>query len=190
MSKLLIGWAEESIVPDKKVNLFGQFFERISQYVESEITATAMAIESNGEQAIMVSADLISFTNDNLNYIREKVKAQNKEIDVSKIIIAATHTHTSIGVAPKHKSKENGIGSLATAKSILNEFLPEDKKYTALVTPDDSVLTPEEGLELVAERITKAIIDAWNNRKEALYANEFGRVAVGMCRRVVYPYVG
>ena len=186
MSKLLIGWAEESIVPDKKVNLFGQFFERISQYVESEITATAMAIESNGEQAIMVSADLISFTNDNLNYIREKVKAQNKEIDVSKIIIAATHTHTSIGVAPKHKSKENGIGSLATAKSILNEFLPEDKKYTALVTPDDSVLTPEEGLELVAERITKAIIDAWNNRKEALYANEFGRVAVGMCRRVVY----
>ena len=68
MSKLLIGWAEESIVPDKKVNLFGQFFERISQYVESEITATAMAIESNGEQAIMVSADLISFTNDNLKH--------------------------------------------------------------------------------------------------------------------------
>ena len=31
MGKLLIGWAEESIVPDKKVSLAGQFFERISE---------------------------------------------------------------------------------------------------------------------------------------------------------------
>ena len=31
MGKLLIGWAEESIVPEKKVSLAGQFFERISE---------------------------------------------------------------------------------------------------------------------------------------------------------------
>lgn len=37
--KLLIGWAEESLVPDKKLSLAGQFFERISEYVESEICA-------------------------------------------------------------------------------------------------------------------------------------------------------
>ena len=46
MSRLLIGWAEESIVPEKKASLAGQFFERISEYVESEITVTAMAVES------------------------------------------------------------------------------------------------------------------------------------------------
>ena len=40
MKKILIGWAEESIVPDKKVDLAGQFFERISEYVEKPITAT------------------------------------------------------------------------------------------------------------------------------------------------------
>ena len=57
MSKLLIGWAEETLVPEKKVSLAGQFYERISQFVESEITATAMAVESNGDQMIMVSAD-------------------------------------------------------------------------------------------------------------------------------------
>ena len=45
MSKLLIGWAEESIVPEKKVSLQGQFYERISNYVESEISVTAMAVE-------------------------------------------------------------------------------------------------------------------------------------------------
>ena len=30
MSKLLIGWAEESLVPEKKVSLAGQFYERVS----------------------------------------------------------------------------------------------------------------------------------------------------------------
>ena len=34
MGKIFIGWAEESLVPDKKVSLAGQFFERISEYVE------------------------------------------------------------------------------------------------------------------------------------------------------------
>ena len=58
MSKILIGWGERSLVPDKKVRLAGQFYERISQYVESEITATALAIESNGDSMIMVSADM------------------------------------------------------------------------------------------------------------------------------------
>ena len=48
MSKILIGWAEESLVPDKKVSLAGQFYERISEAVESEICATAMALESGG----------------------------------------------------------------------------------------------------------------------------------------------
>ena len=71
MSKLLIGWAEESLVPEKKVSLAGQFYERISQYVESEITATAMAVESNGEQMILVSADVVGIPSFLLNLIRD-----------------------------------------------------------------------------------------------------------------------
>ena len=55
MSKILIGWAEETLVPPKKVSLSGQFFERISENVESEITATAMAVEADGDCMIMVS---------------------------------------------------------------------------------------------------------------------------------------
>ena len=62
MGKLRIGWAEESLVPDKKVSLAGQFFERISEYVESEISATAMAVEADGDCMIMVSCDLTSLT--------------------------------------------------------------------------------------------------------------------------------
>ena len=59
MSKLKIGWAEESLVPPRKVNLAGQFIDRISQYVEDEITATAMAVEAGGDVMILVSCDVV-----------------------------------------------------------------------------------------------------------------------------------
>ena len=95
MKKLLIGWAEETLVPEKKVSLAGQFYERISQFVESEITATAMAVESNGEQMVLVSADIVGVPSFLLNLIRENVSKKSKEIDPMKIIVAATHTHTS-----------------------------------------------------------------------------------------------
>lgn len=44
--------------------------------------------------------------------------------------------------------------------------LPEDKFYAANVTSDDSVLTPEEGTELVTDKIALAAKKAWENKKE------------------------
>ena len=57
---ILIGWAEESLVPEKKVSLAGQFYERISEFVESEISVTAMAVEADGEEMIIVSCDTVN----------------------------------------------------------------------------------------------------------------------------------
>ena len=50
MSKLKFGWAEQSITPDKKVSLAGQFAERISEYVEKPICVTALAISSETDR--------------------------------------------------------------------------------------------------------------------------------------------
>jgi len=58
MSKLNFGWAEIDITPDKKISLAGQFAERISEYVEKPLTATALAIESDGDQVVLVSCGL------------------------------------------------------------------------------------------------------------------------------------
>ncbi len=184
MKKLLIGWAEESLVPEKKISLAGQFYERISQYVESEITATAMAVESNGEQMILVSADLGGIPGFLMDEVRGKIAKINPEIDTMKIIVAATHTHTSHTLGdPNHKSDKNAI---ASTREILKEFMKGDQEYKPLVTADDSVMKPAEATEFVAEKIASAINRAWEARAEALYANEFGRAAVGMCRRVSY----
>ena len=182
MSKIKIGWAEETLVPKGlKVNLRGQFFERISEYVESEITATAMAVESDGEQMILVSSDMTSIEDFLLNMIREKFSAMCSDFDPKKIIVAATHTHTSHTCA-----KPGGNTGFSKARQVLDEFLPEGKAYETLVTADDSVMKPEDASEFVSYQIALAAKNAWENRKEALYANEFGRAAVGMCRRVAY----
>ena len=68
----------------------------------------------------------------------------------------------------------------------LKEFMKGDMEYKPLVTADDSVLDPAEATVFVATQIAKAAVAAWKSRAEALYANEFGRAAVGMCRRVAY----
>ena len=183
MSRLLIGWAEETLVPEKKIRLAGQFYERISQYVESEITATAMAVESQGEVMILVSADLGGIPGFLIDLVREKFAELNKEVDPMKIIIAATHTHTShVMSSPKDKGKN----PITASRAILQEFMKGDQEYKPLVTADDSVMDPADASEFVATQIAKAAAKAWEKRAEALYANEFGRAAVGMCRRVGY----
>ena len=186
MSKLKIGWAEESIVPEKKVSLAGQFFERISEYVESEITATAMAMEADGDEMIMVSVDVVHVDEAVLQMARDKFAKLTSEISPDKVMVAATHSHTSLKLAsPEKYRKQTDVTTRSTVK-VLEEFLPEGKRYKELVTPDDSVITPEEGAEFISDKIALAAKRAWYNRSESYYANEFGRAAVGMCRRVTY----
>ena len=73
MSNLKFGWAEVDLTPDKKVALAGQFAERISQYVEKPITATAMAVSSEEEQMILVSCDLVAIGYNLLEDIRKNL---------------------------------------------------------------------------------------------------------------------
>jgi hypothetical protein len=186
MSKLLVGWAEESLVPEKKISLAGQFYERISEYVETPITATAMAVESDGDVMILVSADLGSIPGFVMELVREKFALRCPEVDPMKIVIAATHTHTSHTLGEPDCIKQKYKNPMGSSKEILKEFMKGDKEYKALVTADDSVMKPADATEFVTEKIAKACADAWAARDVALYSNEFGRAAVGMCRRVGY----
>ena len=186
MGKIYIGWAEESIVPDKKVSLAGQFYERISEFVESEISVTAMAVETNGEQMILVSADIAGVPDSVLELAREKFSKLTSEVDPRKIIVAATHTHNSLMLSTVTSTGKDNKNPIASTREILSEFFPADKMYEAKVTVSPDIMTPEEGTEFVAEKIAIACKKAWDARGEAYYTNEFGRAAVGMCRRVSY----
>ena len=95
MSYLKIGWAEESITPNRNIKLAGQFFERISEYVETPVTVTAMAVESGEDHMVICSCDLVSIGVNLLAKVREILKDCSSGLSSEKIIINATHTHTS-----------------------------------------------------------------------------------------------
>ena len=186
MSKMNLGWAEVSITPDKKIALAGQFAERISEYVETPITATALAIEDGNEQLIICSCDLVNIGYNLVADVRERVSGINSEIDTDKIIISAIHTHSSHVYT--HGSGKNGVGAAGdNFKKILDSFLPPEKQYQVKVSAKgDDFMDGDEALEFLTERIAQAIVEAWNDRKTAKYATGFGRAAIGMCRRVCY----
>lgn len=177
---LKIGWSEVSITPEKKVSLVGQFYERISEYVETDISVTAMAVESGEGQMVICSCDLEGIGDNLVAEVRKRL-ADVEGLDPDSVIIHATHSHTSIDYCSKR------VIDLGTSLSILSQFMPsESGKNDEAPARRDDVMDTDEALVWLTEKISKAARQAWENRKPALYTNEFGRAAVGMNRRVCY----
>ena len=184
MAELKIGWAEISITPDKKMALAGQFAERISEYVEKPITATAMAVSQGDEQMIMVSCDLSSIAVNLLDAVREKLAGNSVGIEPKKVILSAIHTHTG----PVYQRNRRISGYSSSIKDMLEGFLPDGKKYIEKqnISNNPEIISGDEMLEFLIERITEVVFKAWENRKDGSFSNAFGRAAVGMCRRAAY----
>ena len=95
MSKIKIGWSEQSIVPEgRKVDLVGQFYERISDEVETPISITALALECGDDAAIFCVCDLVSVSSALLRAVRDAIP--DGILPKDKIMMSVIHTHTSI----------------------------------------------------------------------------------------------
>lgn len=173
-----IGWYENNITPAKKVKLAGQFYERVSEYVETDITVTALAVSSDLDHFVICSCDLLYIQEYLVDMVRKIVSEKCEGLDPMKIIINATHTHTSID----YQRQENKYGS---ALDVLKKYMPEDFSYIEKAI-DGTIMQPEEAQAFLAEKISDAIINAWNTRKKSFFCNAFGRAPIGMCRRAVY----
>ena len=161
-SELFIGTASVSITPRQPVALSGQRRTRIAHEVESPVTATALALETrDGEkvldQAIMVSCDLAGIQNGLQDRVRERVKTRLPDFDVSKLFLAATHTHT----AP------------VTSEGIY-------------VIPEKGVIKPLEYVDFLGKRLEDAIVRAWQNRRPGGVSWGLGHALVAHNRRAVY----
>lgn len=97
---LRIGWAMEDITPGDSAILYGQYYDRIAEYVQSPLNITACAIESvdknrNKEQAIMLSADLVGIKKTMQDSLRKLIASEIPDFDVKKLFMNATHTHSA-----------------------------------------------------------------------------------------------
>lgn len=98
--KLHMGWEMVDITPPEPVSLYGQYYERMSQYVQHPLMATVCAFESvdsNGQTdyAIMVSVDLTHVEKALQNALRTRVKECLPDVDVRKLFVNAVHTHSA-----------------------------------------------------------------------------------------------
>jgi len=187
MSKLFIGWSEVNITPDKKVSLEGQFAERISEYVEKPLTATALAVKAGAEQMVLLSADLAVVSANLMDLIRERLAGNSMGLDPGKVMFSAIHTHTG-PVYPHMGYIEKTLGITQTARALLKSMLPADRKYieSVQVSNNPEIATAQEVLDLLVERISACVLEAWKNKAPGAYVNAFGRAVAGLCRRAAY----
>ncbi len=179
-NNLLMGWAEVSITPEKRIRLDGQFYERISEYVETPITVTALAMKTEGEITVICSADLTHIDPRLMREVRERISAELPAVDPKNVIISATHTHTSFVY-----EGEQGSGLNALAKLMKKYSIEGDEATPEELLPAD-VMRNGEATAFLVDRVFTAVKESVENLAPAVYANGFGRAAVGMCRRVCY----
>lgn len=164
---LHVGWATIDITPDKPVALIGQLHKRISQKVRDPLTATALAIESRGEegrreQAILVSCDVLYIRKAIQDKVRQMVTPRLPDFDVEKLLLNATHTHTAPG------------------------FADEDFGNLYDVSEDEGVMQASEYGEFFVQRVAQVAVDAWQSRKAGGMSWALGHAVVGLNRRTHY----
>ncbi|MCU0914418.1 MAG: hypothetical protein MUC88_07655 [Planctomycetes bacterium] len=164
---LYVGWAQVDITPDRPVALVGQLHKRISQKVRDPLTATALAIETRGEdgrreQAILVSCDLLYIRKAVQDGLRQIIKGKLPDFDADKLLLNATHTHTGPGFA------DEDFGSLYD------------------VSEDKGVMKASEYADFFVQRVAGAVVDAWQKRQPGGMSWALGHAVVGMNRRAHY----
>lgn len=160
---IFIGTSTADITPKLPVALMGQFYLRIATEVETPLTANIIVVESreknSSDYSIFVACDLVVISNPLLSQTRELIKKRIPGIDVNKIIITATHTHTC---------------------PVTDTFLI---KYPI---PEKGVTQIQEYLDFFAERVTDAVAKAWENRKPGSVTWGLSHAVIGYNRRSVY----
>jgi len=176
--KLSYGWAIESITPDKPVAIAGQYGTRISGKVHDQLLATALAIETrdqNGviDQAVMVSCDLVAIRRKTQEKVRELVKKRVPDLDVKKVLISTTHTHT--------------VPALTDAEE--TDLHPYDFAGSwayRIPAGQTGVMRPAKYLTFLAQRLSDAVVKAWKARKPGGLSFALSHAVIAHNRRAVY----
>jgi hypothetical protein len=166
MSNIKIGWASRDVSTDKPINISGQFYIRISKGVMDPVTVNALVIDDGNDLVIFLSADISVARSGLLDMIRNKVRKQNPQIPVEKILMNATHTHT----APSHHS----------------DGLWKDENSDKILYEGKEILSSDDYRDFLAERAKEAICEAYENRKPGGISYGYGYAVVAHSRRVVY----
>lgn len=176
--RLSFGWANESIVPDKPVAVAGQYNTRITGEVLDPITVTALAIETRDDQgvidqAVWVSCDMVAIRARITEGVRKKVAQALPDLDVRKIIISATHTHTAPAISD-------------TAETDFHPYEFAGSWAYRIPADQQNVIRPLDYMEFLEQKIAAAVVQAWQSRQPGEFSSALGHASVARNRRAVY----
>ncbi len=156
---LNIGFASRDMTPTRPAMLQGQMHRRIGRKALDPVIVNAVALEDDktGESAAIVSCDLAHPSENLYRTVRERLASRCPAAPRDRMILAATHTHTS--------------------------FVFEEGYYDP---PGGDVMTAAECRAWIAERVAQAVAEAWEQRKPRLLARAFGHAVVGHNRLALY----
>ena len=160
--QLWVGAASTDITPGEPAALDGQFGLRISHKAATSITANVVALEArqgncSQDAAVMVSCDLVLISDTLLEKVRRATQQRLPALDLKKLFLNATHTHTAPVTRP-------GIYDI----------------------PKTGVIQVDAYCAFAADRIAEAIEKAWKGRKPGSFTWGLGHAAVAENRRATY----
>ncbi len=167
--QLYVGWATVDITPSERVILDGSGYKRLTNEVEDPVTATVLALETRDEdrvidQAIMITFDLVRMTEEVHEGMQRVAAEKLKDFDGAKLFCGATHTHCG----PSISYERTGPGQLYD------------------ISEETEVMTPQQYILLLYERVGAGIVEAWENRKPAALSWGLGNAVLGYNRRLSY----
>ncbi len=167
-SDLYIGTSEANITPKLPVALMGQFYLRIANEVSTPLFANIIALESrNGtkglDTVIFVSCDLVYIPSQIWNMVRSEVSKRIPGFSENKIILNATHTHTS---------------------PVL-EDASDDPSFLYKI-PEKGITQVGDYRIFMVNQIATGIVSAWNSRVKGQMSWGVQRAAIPYNRRVTY----
>jgi hypothetical protein len=163
-----IGWASRDITPQRTVMLRGQFNVRVATRVRDPLTLTALAIDGDGDAAILVSVDACGVEDCILDASRRALADRLPEFDPRKLIAFGTHTHTG----PYQGGDDN--------------WHEGDEILAALRARYPDYMTPAEYGTLLTGALVDAACEAWECRRAGKIGWGYSWAVLGENRRVRY----
>ena len=141
-------------------------YQRTSRYVHDPITATVLALDNGGVQAILVSMDMTEIPLHAMEPLRLSLEPY-PEIPFEAISFHVTHTHNSTSFYDDFMRVEN-------EQVYDKEILPPLDKPEGLIYR-------EKGQRYFVERIRDLIVTAWENRTYGgiSYAHDYAAIFPG-----------
>lgn len=113
------GFYEKEITPPLGSDVPGYFMKRFAKTVADRLYVKALAVEKDGESAILIVIDGICTPIEVYNKVNSKIPKFLPDITTDKILVCATHIHTG--------------GPLSRGSGALDEFRTPDENYIHMV---------------------------------------------------------